>query len=102
MSILQKFLSFLDDIDDYEIRKVARDEILGLKIDTAFTSDYGYETAIIDKNGTYPVERYIDCQSSIDGHKKWVEWCKDKSNIKVISLGGFDGLIKDREIILER
>jgi hypothetical protein len=93
---------FLNDIDDYEIRKVARDEIDTLSVDTAFTSDEGYETAIIDKNGTHPVERYEDCQSSIDGHKRWVEWCKDKSNFKVIELGVFHGMVENKEIIIER
>lgn len=93
---------FLRDAGDYAMRNVARDTVDTLLIDTAFTSDEGYETAIIDKNQTCPVERYKDRESSEEGHKKWIKWCQDKNNIKVIKLGGFKGLVEDREITLER
>lgn len=62
---------FLKDIGTYSDRVIGRDNVNGFTISTAFTSDEGYETAIIDKNNTHPVERYPDKEASIKGHKKW-------------------------------
>lgn len=91
---------FLQDIDNYEERKVSRTELEnGLKIDTAYTSDEGYETAISDiTEDWFPVERYGTKEESEAGHKKWVEFAK--TNPVAITRVGWSGLLDDEEIEL--
>ena len=70
--------NIMSDYGNYENRKVNRTDINGYTIDTAYTSDYGYETAIW-KNGQHDmaiVERHADKDKAIEGHNKWVEFCK--------------------------
>ena len=43
-------------------------------VSTMDTPDYGLETAILAKNGTFPVERYEDCEGALKGHKRWKEY----------------------------
>lgn len=90
---------FLKDLNNYESRKVARDEVNGLEVSTAYTSDYGYETAILDQNGAHPVERYLDKSAAIVGHAIWLEYAKTATG--VIELGAW-GIIPDKEITLIR
>ena len=92
-------LDFILDANNYEFRKVGRDEINGLIISTCYTTDEGYETAIIDKNGTHPVERYKTKEDAVGGHAKWILNASDLH--KVIMLGWQNELIPDTEIILE-
>jgi hypothetical protein len=90
---------FLKDMGNYEDRKVARDDVNGLTVSTAYTSDEGYETAVIDENGAHPVERYEDRAASILGHSKWIEIAKSATTIT--QLGAW-GIVDDSEIILLR
>ena len=65
------------DYGNYESRKVDRTVINDYTIDTAYTSDYGYETAIWKNDSAIAiVERYEDKSEAIEGHNKWVEFCK--------------------------
>ena len=80
--------SFLSS-DPYENRVVARDGIDGLTVSTAYTNDEGYETAIIDSEETYPVERYEDRGSAILGHAKW---CKDIVSKETVDRLGWLGI----------
>lgn len=69
----------MSDYGNYESRKVSRTNINDYVIDTAYTSDYGYETAIW-KNGHDDmaiVERYADKTEAVEGHNKWISFCKD-------------------------
>ena len=68
----------MSDYGNYESRKVNRTNINDYTIDTAYTSDYGYETAIWknDSDDMAIVERYEDKSEAIEGHNKWVEFCK--------------------------
>lgn len=91
--------SFLNDIDNYESRKVAKDEINGIEVSTAYSSDCGYETAILDENGVHPVERYGTKQDAESGHKKWLKKAK---TIKKITKLGWMGLCDDEEIEIVR
>ena len=71
--------SMMSDYGNYENRKVNRTDINGYTIDTAYTSDYGYETAIW-KNGQNDmaiVERYANKIDAVEGHSKWIAFCKD-------------------------
>jgi len=79
--------------------KVGRDKVNGLIISTVKTSDMGHETAILDKNGTHPVQRYSDQIEAERGHKEWIE--KAKTITTVIKLG-YPGLVDDEEITLVR
>lgn len=99
LELIKGFLKCMEDEDNYEQRKVARDPAAGLVISTAYTSDHGYETAIIDKNGAYTVERYSDKENALLGHKKW---CKEVETITQIkSLIGW-GKISEEIVTLNR
>lgn len=92
---------FLGMSGNYEDRKVARDELdNGLIVSTADTSDEGFETAILDKNGTHPVERYKTKNGAINGHKRWVEFAKDGVGKEVTKLGWL-GVVEPETITLE-
>ena len=65
--------------NNYEDRVVANNKVGDYTIDTAYTTDYGYETAIWKgDNDMIIVERYSNKQESETGHKKWCEFCKSK------------------------
>ena len=73
---------FMNDIDNYQDRKAAKDELeCGLAVSTAFTSDFGYETAILDKKRAIPVERYKRKSLAYKGHKKWIALAKTKPKV---------------------
>ena len=92
---------FLQDIGNYDDRKIGREEVNGFVISTAYTSDEGYETAIIDKNGVHPVERYSDIVEAKEGHQKWIKKAKKfKTEDEVIKLGAWSGLVEDEKIKL--
>ena len=97
---------FMQDIDNYESRKVDRTELKnGLIVSTAWSSDEGYETAIIDTNGVHPVERYgsdeSDKEDAQKAHEKWKEFAKDGIGKSVIKLGWLGGLVDSEAITLE-
>ncbi len=74
--------------DNYDKRVIARTEVDGFTVSTANTSDYGDETAILDANGTYPVQRYETREQAQAGHLEWVE--KIKSGLRTVTqLGGY-------------
>lgn len=94
--------SFLNDIGNYEDRKVARHtSASGIEVSTAFTSDEGYETALIDANGTHPVERYEYLELAKAGHDRWLAFADTADGEAVTELGGMGGLVPDEVIILK-
>lgn len=99
--IFEGILAMAEDRDNYKERKVDKTEINGLEVSTAFTSDLGFETAIIDEDGYYPVERYKTKDEAMLGHKKW---CKEAEIIKeIVTLEGWDEvLIPKKSIVLKR
>ena len=90
--------TFLNDMNNYESRVVKNTKINnGLIVDTAYTSDEGYETAICDASKHWhPVERYKTVELSEIGHQKWVE-IANKSPKQINKLGWLD--IVDDEIV---
>lgn len=52
--------------------KAMKTEVGSLVVSTVNTHDMGWETAIIDKVGTHPVERYPRHINAVAGHAKWV------------------------------
>lgn len=90
---------FINDIGNYESRKLGKTEVNGLIVSTAYTSDGGYETAIIDANKVHPVERYDSKEKAQTGHEKW---CKEAESIETINKLGWLGIVKDEIITLNR
>lgn len=91
---------FFNDIGNYESRKIGKEEVNGLEVSTCYTSDEGYETALLDEVSVYPVERYASKEEAIAGHQKWM---KEAETIeKVTCLGGFGGIVDDKEVTLIR
>lgn len=86
--------------DDYAKRVVGRDDVNGLTISTAWTSDQGYETALVDADEVKPVERYATIEAATAGHAKWCE--NAKTITEVVKLGTTDGLIQDKQTTLRR
>ena len=95
---------FIKDFDNYEDRKiydkVKPEDNNGIGISTCYTSDEGFETALLDGNEIHPVERYKTQAEAVIGHQKWIE--KSKTLKTVISLGGFGGCVPDKEVTLKR
>lgn len=58
-------------------------------VSTINSVDCGYETAILGKNKTSPVERYDDLEEAQKGHLKWVEFVKNTKEkpLKIKELG---------------
>ena len=90
--------AIISDCNNYEARKVDRTKINGLIISTAFSSDCGYETAVIDAVAVYPVERYQSREDAIEGHKKWCQSSKELR--KVVMLGDADEFFEPKEVTL--
>ena len=85
---------------DYERRKLGKDLVAGLEVSTCWTDDFGFETAISDERGTYPVERYGSREKALEGHAKWM---KEAETVEVVTeLGTGDGLVDDRQVTLRR
>lgn len=69
-----------------ELGSVLRDTIQGYTIDSCYTFDEGYETAIwYEDNEMVIVERYDTREEMEDGHKRWCKFCKSKPT-KVFSV----------------
>jgi len=97
------FYDFINDIGNYEDKKPSRvDDIPGEKIgvSTAYTSDEGYETSLLDSKGVHPVERYAELKDAEIRHEKQVKFAKNADGKSVLELGWSDfGM--DKEILLK-
>ena len=71
----------------------------GIGVSTCLTSDCGYETALLDGNGSYPVERYSDRDAAEAGHQKWVVFAKESAGKSITKLG-YPGLVENEIIVL--
>ena len=66
---------------------VGRDEVNNYTIDTCYTVDQGWETAVW--YDTYPmiiVARYPDREMAQQGHNNWVETCRDNHPSHALSV----------------
>ena len=62
--------------DNIRSEVVGRDEVNDYTIDTCYTLDQGWETAVWYKeNRIVIVARYPDKETAIQGHREWVETC---------------------------
>jgi hypothetical protein len=85
--------------NDYDNRKVDKIERNGLILSTVYTTDQGYESAIIDSLNVYPVERYKSKEDAINGHKKWD---KKLDKLEEITCLGYDDLVDEKQVTLKR
>lgn len=73
----------------------------GIGVSTVYAYDIEmYETAIIDKNGVHPVQRYKELDNAHKGHDKWVKKAKKITEITKLGLP-YTNLAKEI-VILER
>src|SRR3990167_617491 len=89
-----------DQEADYNRREVDKTWVNGIGVSTVWTDYFGvYETALLDDNGTHPVERHETKEDAIKGHKKWVKFAEKGEGKKVTKLG--DGeIVEDEDILL--
>lgn len=102
IKILATVLDGLQDdnyIRNYEKNLVDLYESDGFNVSTVNTSDMGYETAICDKEGVHPVERYENREQAKKGHDKWIEYVKNYNGWEVKELG-YGVLCESEKIIL--
>ncbi|HEY5708602.1 MAG TPA: hypothetical protein VIS51_04340 [Solirubrobacterales bacterium] len=71
----------------------------GLGVSTVETPDMGFETAILDANGTHPVERYDTRIEAVLGHLEWAERCLH--GLAGITKLGYGDLVKEKQVVLE-
>ena len=71
-------------------------------VSTVLSPDEGYETALLDRNHAYPVERYSSKEEAEKGHQKWVEFSKNADGKEITGLGGLDGLVEEKKVILKK
>lgn len=97
--MIKDVLKVMDAIEsmkgNLEERKLGRTEIGKITVSTVYTPDMGYETAILDSNGVYPVERYTSKELASKGHEVWVE--KAPTLTEVTQLGY--GSLADEETV---
>lgn len=79
--------------------RIGKDHVNGLVVSTVLTKDMGWETAIIDANGTSPVQRYLSKEAAVDGHERWKEFALDGERITRL---GYGELVEPTEIVLKR
>jgi hypothetical protein len=95
------YMMMLGSMMNFKSERIARvepEENQGIGVSTVYTSDEGYETALLDATGAHPVERYTSKVKALKGHKKWV---KDAPNLKtVIKLGSSFIGVESEEIEL--
>lgn len=99
MAEFRRMLRALFTQADYQERRLARYEAGGLIVSTAWTGDCGWETAILDATGAWPVERYETKEAALDGHRRWIE--KLPGLVAVTRLG-YGALVPAKRVQLER
>ena len=93
---------------NYDARKINRinpENNNGIGVSTVYASDISeFETALLDANGTHPVERYFNEKDAKSGHKKWTAFAKSSNGKEITELGfNYDDCeYKDKRIILKK
>jgi hypothetical protein len=76
-----------------------RTDVGRLVVSTVDTPDAGYETALIDRQGAHPVQRYASAAEAHRGHDEWVARAPELD--QVLELGLPDFREDDRQIALD-
>jgi hypothetical protein len=88
-------------LPEYICNPVEPEDNYGIGVSTIWASDLGcYETALIDKNGVYPVQRYKSKEEAALGHWEWIGRSKEVES--VIQIGHDKYGVPDITIMLER
>lgn len=66
---------------------IPKTDVDGLRVSTVDTVDCGLETAILDANGAYPVERYGSHEEAVAGHVRWVEAAETLTEVTELGYG---------------
>ena len=82
LAMFSSMMRFLSRI----VARVEPEDNGGVGVSTVWTSDEGYETAILDANGAHPVERYEDEESALQGHERWVSDANKLTEVTVLGL----------------
>lgn len=78
------------------VGRVEPEENNGLGVSTCWVQEYKkFETAILDRNGAWPVQRYKKFDKAISGHREWVVFARKEGELKINSLDG-------ERVVLER
>lgn len=84
--------------NNYEERKLLRTTKGKLAVDTCWSDDFGWESAVLTKDLVVPCERYKTKKAAIAGHKKWVDFIGE--GVEIPYLGTGDGIVKDSVFVL--
>lgn len=95
---MRDLFNLLNAISSGPAPVVEQTKVSNFVVSTINSIDQGYETAILTKNNTYPVERYIDLPFAKNGHIRWVE--KMKNPPRILTELGYGSSIDDREVEL--
>lgn len=79
---------------------VARTAIKGYIVSTVDSYDMGMETAILHQGGSVPVERYPSREAALDGHARWINFCRSRRS-KLVTELGYGTLVKDKKVRLK-
>lgn len=82
------------------VARVIPEDNEGVGVSTVLTRDEGYETAILDKDGAHPVERYATREEAVAGHQRWVEGVRTLETY--VQLGLSDGTFENRTLTVKR
>ena len=76
------------DYDSRVVGRVERDDNNGLGVSSCWTSDSGFETALLPKGHKIViVERYDNREDCAVGHEKWVAFAADEDNKTALDVG---------------
>lgn len=96
-------MEMADSYDERVVGRMEPEDNNGVGVSTCRITDirgWDFETALLDANGAYPVERYTNLKEAQAGHDRWVECAKTAE--RVMRLGTGDGHIPDEEIEIKR
>ncbi len=87
-------------IHPYESRAIIEKHEGPIRVSTIWADDVGqFETALLDANGTYPVERYNEQDQAVAGHERWIVFA-DTGDGQVITQLGYGSSIDPESITL--
>ena len=85
--LLYSLFASICDYGNHEQRCVDNTDVDRYRVDTSYTSDYGYETAVCsDEHDWIVVERYSTKEEAQKGHDRWVKKCEEEKPTQLWSI----------------
>ena len=84
-----------------EDRRIAFTDLGNFGVSTVL-SELGFETALGDAGGIWPVERYPTRAEAEKGHLRWVEFARNAKTGTTITMLGFPGCVLNRQVKLKQ